>query len=132
MVQFARDNIRYWCNHNQNKRKKVFTLGGEGDYEGSNYVPPDLVMLQCDEIAKQKGNDGRWIENVEHFSCEELIKQITNDNINLVPANYLIEVRVFRICCVLKTILGTCRDRKISIITLYFVALGRRKKCFNE
>lgn len=97
-MESARDNIRYWCNIAQNKRKQVFTFGGEGDFEDNNYIQPDLVALKCDEVGAQRANDERWTEVGEHFGCEELVEQITNDN-NKLPANYLIEV------CVLKKLI---------------------------
>ena len=96
MAECARENIRYWCNIAQNNRNKVFTFGGEGDFEGNNYIQPDLVVLKFDAVTERKLHDERWVETGEHFGSEELIKKITSDN-NKLPANYVIEVCAFKV-----------------------------------
>jgi hypothetical protein len=99
-VTAARDNIRYWCNFTHNRRKRVFTFGGDGDFENNNYIQPDLVMLRYEEVDVRKRNDDKWIETGSHFGCNDdnetigLIKRLTEGG-NQLPDNYLIEVCIY-------------------------------------
>jgi hypothetical protein len=78
LVESSRESIRYWCNHEQNKRKKLFTFGGDGNF--NNYVPPDLVSLKCEEVTISKEINKRWTETGDHFGCDDLIGRIINSD----------------------------------------------------
>jgi hypothetical protein len=93
LAKCARDSIYYWCNRAQNKRQKVFKHGGDANFYDNNYIAPDLVSLKCDEMASREGNEGRWIEDGEHFDCNGIIERITKSITTAkLPINYLIEV----------------------------------------
>ncbi len=44
-MESARDSIRYWCNFAQNKRKKVFIFGNDGDFETDKYIQSDKLRI---------------------------------------------------------------------------------------